>query len=58
MTSAKFKCSDTVTNGNVNDRDFCAVFVLFGCALLLEGKLHIPKSSEVPVSYNFCEMTL
>ena len=34
----------------VNDRDFCAVFVLFGCALILEGKLHIPKSSEVPVS--------
>ena len=33
-----------------NDRDFCAVFVLLGCALILEGRLHIPKSSEVPVS--------
>ena len=32
------------------DRDFCAVFVLFGCAIMLEGKLHTPKSSEVPVS--------
>jgi len=37
-----------------NDRDFCAVFVLFGCALTLEGKLHMPKSSELPVSMCVC----